>query len=223
MDNDLKLYFCPLTCARVTMTALEQTGASYEVQAVDIMRGEQKSPDYLAVNPQGKVPALKIGESVLTENVAILLYLADRFPQAGLLPSPPALVDRAKIWSDLVYCSSTLHPLARQIRAPFHYSSKTPEDVLAKGTESIKPVLAMLENRFAAGSWWYGAHWSIIDVYISWVSLTVASTGFDMSSYPAVNEHNARVRLHPSFQRMLSREGAVMEAAGLQLPPGVIR
>ncbi|MDP9083941.1 MAG: glutathione S-transferase family protein [Pseudomonadota bacterium] len=204
------------------MTALEEAGAQYDDQLINVMKGEQKGPDYLAINPSGKVPTLKVGARILTENAAILLYLDARFPDAALLPAGPALLDRAAGWSDLVWCSSTLHPIARQIRAPFHYTVGNIEEVKAKGVEAIQLLLPRLERRFAAGEWWYGPQWSIIDVYLSWVCAT-ASPGFDVPAYPAVAAHTGRVRARPSFQRMLEREGAAMRASGMQLPPGVAR
>ncbi len=219
--NELTIYHAPLTCARVALVALEESGTKYANQLINVMKGEQKSPAYLAIHPDGKVPALRVGDRVITENAAILLYLHARFPEAGLLPLTENPLDRARAWSDLVWCSSTLHPIARQIRAPFHYTNGNTDDVAAKGRDAIGPIMLRLQDRFSDGSWWYGERWSIIDAYLSWVFAACSTVDFDASAYPAVAAHSERMRSRPSFQRMLDRERAAMEAAGVQLPRGV--
>ncbi|MEP0728679.1 MAG: glutathione S-transferase N-terminal domain-containing protein, partial [Parasphingorhabdus sp.] len=76
------LYFAPLTCARVSLTALEETGQPFETKLIAFMAGEHRSEEYLAINPSGKVPALQTESGILTQNGAILLYLAQKCPEA---------------------------------------------------------------------------------------------------------------------------------------------
>src|SRR6478672_4723401 len=99
------LWMAPFTCARVTAIALEEAGVEFDTRLVRFMRGEHKSPKFKARNPKGKVPALEIDGEVLTENVAILTYLAERFPQARLLPSTETAAARAHVLADLCFCS----------------------------------------------------------------------------------------------------------------------
>ena len=80
------LYHSPNTRSSGTLTLLEELGMPYELKVLDMKAGEQRQPPYLAVNPMGKVPAIRHGEAVVTEQGAIYLYLADRWPQAGLAP-----------------------------------------------------------------------------------------------------------------------------------------
>jgi len=84
--TDTVLYAAPGTCARVPMIALEEARQDFEVRVVRFMKNEHRSPEYLALNPKGKVPLLLMDGAPLTENVAILLHLAERFPEARLLP-----------------------------------------------------------------------------------------------------------------------------------------
>jgi glutathione S-transferase len=84
--TDLTLFFAPDTCARVSMIALEETEHPYKTELIAFMRGDHRSPRYLELNPKGKVPTLIVDGRVLTENVAILLWLAARFPETNLLP-----------------------------------------------------------------------------------------------------------------------------------------
>jgi glutathione S-transferase len=89
----LKLFYAPGTCALASHIALEEAGAEYEAVRLDFRTGEQRQPDYLAINSKGRVPALVTDEGVLTETPAILVYVAQRFPGAQLAPieSPFAL------------------------------------------------------------------------------------------------------------------------------------
>ena len=80
------LYHSPNTRSSGTLTLLEELGMPYELKVLDMKAGEQRQPPYLAVNPMGKVPAIRHGEAVVTEQGAIYLYLADLWPQAGLAP-----------------------------------------------------------------------------------------------------------------------------------------
>ena len=86
IDRKIVLYHAPNTRSSIALTLLEEIGAPYDLNAIDIKAGEQRQPAYLAVNPMGKVPAVKHGGALITEQVAIFLYLADLFPQAGLAP-----------------------------------------------------------------------------------------------------------------------------------------
>ena len=87
IDRKIVLYHAPNTRSSIALTLLEEIGAPYELEAIDIKAGEQRQPAYLAVNPMGKVPAVKHGDALITEQVAIFLYLADLFPEAGLAPA----------------------------------------------------------------------------------------------------------------------------------------
>ena len=82
----LKLFYSPGSCALASMIALEEAGADFEAARVDFAAGEQRKPDYLAVNPKGRVPALVTDRGILTETPAILAFVAQSFPQARLAP-----------------------------------------------------------------------------------------------------------------------------------------
>ncbi|MEL0212630.1 MAG: glutathione S-transferase N-terminal domain-containing protein, partial [Novosphingobium sp.] len=106
-----KLYFAPETCARVTLTALEEIGESFETQLIAFRAGEHRKPEFLAINPAGKVPALETEDGVIVQNGAILSYLAEAHPDAGLLPRPQDAVGKAAVLAELFRNSSDLHPL----------------------------------------------------------------------------------------------------------------
>ena len=88
----LKLFFAPHTCALATHIALEDAGMSYSIEHIDFASDQQRHPDYLAINPKGRVPALHTDRGILTETPAILVYIARSFPHAGLAPLDDALM-----------------------------------------------------------------------------------------------------------------------------------
>jgi glutathione S-transferase len=220
---DVRLYFFPMTCARVTMVALEQAGVAYDVEIIDIMKRGQKAPEYLAINPAGKLPALRIGKAVLTETIAILLYLHELHPQANLLPPADDPIARARLRADLLWVATTLHPLVRQLRAPMHYTIGDVAPVRANALEEFKQELGTLDARLAKASWWYGEEWAVIDAYLGWILSGFTSVGNDLSVFPALAAYVVRLKSHPAYARMYEHEGRLMQSHGLTLPPGVIR
>lgn len=212
--SNIILFQFPGACSRVTMTALEEIGLDYEDRFVDLRTDAQKKPDYLKLNPKGKVPALSVDGRVRTENAVILYFLHQQYPQAGLLPTADGRIDNQQGLSDLVWCSSTIHPIVRQVRAPMKWTLGEVDGVEADGIEKFRKECAMLSERFSKGGWWYGDAWSIVDVYLCWAYRTCEGAGFPLDDYPAVRDHDRRLSKRASVQRALAREKASMEAAG---------
>jgi glutathione S-transferase len=217
---DLMLYHCPPACSRITMIALEETGLPYSDTLIKLMEGQQRTTEYLAVNPKGKVPALRIDTVVLTENPVILNYLNQLAPGAGLLPRTDNAVSQAQQLADLVWASSALHgQTLRQVIAPFRMTDADPAGLKVKGTAQLAEQAEAICARLAAGGWWYGKDWSIMDVYIFWIFSTAQTVGgFDLSAFPRLVELFERVRARPAFLRTLAREKAALDRAGVTLP-----
>ncbi|MEM6957225.1 MAG: glutathione S-transferase family protein [Myxococcota bacterium] len=205
----MKLYHFPGACSRVTVTALIKLGLTYESELIDISTGEQKSQAYLAVNPDGKVPAMVIGKEVLTQNASILLYLHGLRPEGGLLPRVEGPIREAQQVSDLIWVASTIHPMVRQVRAPHRFTSGDTSGVEADGASKISDLLDRLEERFSGGAWWYGSDWSIVDVYLHWCLSTAVSGGIDIEPYANVSAHFERVRTSSDYVEALAREAAM--------------
>ena len=104
----MTLFYAPGACSLASHIVLEETGEAYEAVRLDLAAGEQTRPEFLAINPRGKVPALATEQGVLTESPAILAYLADRRPELELLPRDP--FQRAQAASTMAWLSSTVHP-----------------------------------------------------------------------------------------------------------------
>ncbi|CAM4187496.1 Glutathione S-transferase [Novosphingobium lubricantis] len=204
---ELALFHFPGACSRVTMTALEMTGAAFADRFVDIMAGEQMSSGYKAINPRGKVPALLVDGELLTENVAILTWLANRFPEAGLLPHAGSDWERAQQLADLVWISATLHPYVRANKMPIRWTVGDEAPVRERGRQLLAPALAQLEAHLEANDWWYDDI-SIIDVYLYWCYTTAESGQFPLGAFPNIANHRQRIEAFPPFKRALVREAA---------------
>lgn len=208
--TSLKLYHFPGGCSRVSMTALEHIGVPFEDELVDLMAGAHMRPEYRAINPRGKIPALLVDGELLSENAAIQLWLHSRFPEAGLLPKPANEWERAQQLSDLFWVSSVWHPYVRANKMPSRWTTGEEAPVRERGRLLLTPCLEQLEARLAGQDWWYG-QWSIIDVYFYWAYTTAEEGRFDLGPYPHIARHRAAVESLPAFQRALARETAARE------------
>ncbi len=221
------LFMAPYTCARVTAIALNEAGIPFETRLIRFTRGEHKSPDFKAFNPKGKVPALVIDGDVLTENVAILWYLNERFPAAKLLPVAQTPADRAGQLADLCFCSSTLHPLVTRIRMPQFFAGPGNESaVKAAGSQAMDEYFQLIEDRLADRSWWYGDEWSVLDGYLYWVFWRVEGAGYDVTRFPRFTAHARAMEQRPAVQQAVANEEraqAQLVAEGLVFnPPPVV-
>jgi len=231
MDRDDKnagivLHMAPFTCARVTAIALEEAGQAFDTRPVRFVRSEHKSPEYRKLNPLGKVPALAIDGVVLTETVAILTYLNERFQHARLMPETTDAAGRAAQLADLCFCSSTLHPLVTRIRLPAFFAGPDSAHAVKQAAErSMDEYFQVVEDRLAAGPCWYGAQWSVMDGYLYWIFWRVEGAGYDVTRFPRFLAHARAMEKRPAIQRALAREDAEqarLEAEGSAFTPAKI-
>ena len=203
--SDITLHFAPDTCARVPLIALEEAGHPYRIELVAFMKGQHRSADYLALNPKGKVPTLVVDGKALTENVAILTWLSERFPDARLLPEASDSFARAQVLSDLAFCASGLHPIVTRLRIPQFFCDTADglDRVFKMAEAAMRPNFAMIDRRLADARWWYGDRWSIVDAYINWVWFRVTGTAFDGSDFPNFARHDRDIRQRPAVERAL--------------------
>ena len=213
----MKLFHFPRACSRLTINALEEAGFDYEDHVVNIMNGEQKNPEYLAVHRSGKVPALQMGDQVITENASIIYFLHNQKPEAGILPSVQSESERAQQVSDLVWCSGTVHPTMRQIRMPIRFTDGDTSGIKQKGHELLEDIAKHVNQRLVDG-WWYGETWSIVDVYLDWIFATASNAGFEISMYANLGAMMENVQARDSYRRALARETKAQEAAGIEFP-----
>lgn len=221
--SETVLYMAPYTCARVTAIALEEAGVAFDTRLIRFLKGEHKSPEFKRYNPKGKVPALAIDGTVLTENVAILTYLAERFPDAGLMPPSPSPAARAHQIADLCFCSATLHPLVTRIRMPMFFAGAEHAPLVKRTAEqAMDEYFQLVEDRLADGPWWYSDTWSAMDGYLYWVFWRVEGAGYDVSRFPRFTAHARTMEQRPAVRRALAREEEAqrqLEAEGIAFVP----
>ena len=127
----LTLYFCPGACSTASHVALEETGAPYVEKPIMLPKGEQKTPEYLKINPRGKVPALDVDGTILTENTAILTYLAKKFPEKKLMPTDP--FEEARCISTMAWLSNIVHPSYTHYMRPERFAPDAAAQPVVKG------------------------------------------------------------------------------------------
>ena len=206
----MKLYFSPGACSMASRLALEEAGAKFEEQLVSIPKGEQKSEAYLKINPRGKVPALAIDGTVLTENVAILTYVAKQFPAAKLLPSDP--VAEARCISTMAWLSNTVHPSFTHIFRPERFAEDQTAQASVKetGRKAFWANLQELDGLLKGKEWMMGVQFTVADpyalVFYGWakrIELPIK----ELANYTAWKD---RMLKRPAVKRVLEREQSVL-------------
>ncbi len=219
----LELFHLPGACSRVTLTALEMTGAPFQV-TVPRDRADLAKPDYKKRNPFGQVPLLIFDDQPLMENIAILATLARLYPEAGLIPTNDSWLASMTL-SRMATCASQLHPTMTRILFPQLFCDSSPEALertraLALGM--MRARLAAIESGFG-DKWWLGDTFTIADPYLLWITNRLVLLDLDdLTDFPKLKAHVARVKATEAAQRVLAREAeyvAEQEAAGAQLPP----
>lgn len=203
----LTLYYAPGSCAQAVRIALEEAQAPHALARMDLASGQQRSPGYLAINPKGRVPALVTEHGVLTETPALLLYVAQRFPQARLAPldDPFALARMQELHS---FLASTAH-IAHAHRPRAARWADEPEAQAAmqrKVPANMRDAFALVERHYLGGDgpWALGAGYSVADGYLFTVAGWLGSDGVDIAEFPRVAAHRQRMLQRPAVQRALA-------------------
>ena len=205
--SSLQLYFSPGSCSRVSLIALEEAGVEYAGHQVLLSSGEQHAAAFRALNPKGRVPVLVVGDQVLSETVAIVSFLAWRFPQADLLPRDDPWAE-AQALSFLAWCASTLHPLLTRLRLPQRFCDRPDSAgrVRDLAREEMVAQLTLVEELLSQRTWMLGSAWSIVDAYVFWVWARCPESGIDASLFPCLSAHGQRSMARPAVQRAIARE-----------------
>ncbi len=212
----IKLYFGPGACSFVPHVGLEAikaaTGEDFESQTVKLHKGEQHTPEYLALNPLGLVPVLVVDGKPLTQIVAICDYLDRRFPQAGLLPADPW--QRAQAMSTFAWMNNTVHPTFTHIFRPTKFASTddSQSDVRNMAVVMFREHLGRIQDMTAkAAPFLLGDKLSFVDAYavvfLRWAGLG----GIDPASLPTYKTYAERVAAHPAVAAAMAREGIKLD------------
>lgn len=202
--SELTLYLAPGTCAMAVRIALVEANAPHRVARLDFAAGEQRSPEYLAINPKGRVPALVTERGVLTETPALLLYVAQRFPQADLAPlDDPFLLARMQEVNS--FLASTVHVSHAHGRRPGRWADdeQAMAAMQAKMPQNMRDGFDQIERHYLAGPWVLGERFSLADIYLFVVASWLAGDGVPIDEFPKVAAHTRRMLARPAVQQAL--------------------
>ena len=205
----LTLYFAPHTCALATHIVLEETGAGYTAKRIDFASNQQHSPEYLKINPKGRVPALVTDRGILTETPAMLVYVAQCFPAAGLAPIDDPFAF-AEIQSFNSYLCSHLHVAHAHRMRGYRWVDADDAHAIAamqrKVPQSVGESFVMVEREMLKGPWVMGERYSICDAYLFTLAQWLEADGVDPASIPRVIAHRARMADRPTVRKAVAQE-----------------
>lgn len=205
----LTLYYARQTCSLAPHLTLALAGAvegrDYRAASVDFAAEQQRSPEYLAINPKGRVPALAGERGVLTETPAILLYLAQSFPAAALAPlDDPWALAQAQAFNS--YLCSTVHVAHAHRRRGARWAEDEAAQAAmrAKVPANMAECFDLIERELLRGPWVLGERLSICDPYLFTLTGWLPGDGVDVARFPRVAGHQARLAALPAVQEVLS-------------------
>lgn len=204
----MKLFYAAHTCALATHIVLEHLGCDYEAIRIDFGSNQQRSPEYLAINPKGRVPALLTERGVLTETPALLLYLAQTFPRANLAPlDDPFALGELQAFNS--WLCSTVHVSHAHLRRGPRWSDdpSTYESMRAKVPQNMTEAFDWIERSQLRGPWVMGEQFTVADAYLYTLTRWLPGDGVPIERFPRVAEHHARMNAMPAVQRVLALHG----------------
>lgn len=203
----LTLYFAPHTCALATHIALIDAGADYELVRIDFATTQQRSADYLAINPKGRVPALVTERGVLTETPAMLAFVAQTFPERKLAPVDDPFAFAVVQAFNSYLCSSLHVAHAHRMRGyRWAWEESSFEDMKRMVPQSVGEGFALIEDHMLRGPWAMGDAYSIADAYLFTLAQWLEADGVDTSRIPRVMAHRARMAELPNVRRAIAEE-----------------
>ena len=206
MPPELTLYYAPGTCAQAVLIALHEAGARFEAKRLNFAEGEQRSAAYLAINPKGRVPALVTPHGVLSETLALLLYVAQTHPAAQLAPlGDPFLLARMQEFNS--YLASTVHiSHAHRPRASRWADDEAAQKAMqAKVPQNMRDAFTLIEQHYLGDQpWVLGEQYSVADGYLFTVAGWLQSDGVDIAEFPRVAAHFERVKARSAVQKALA-------------------
>lgn len=209
----LVLHYCPGACSIAAHISLEESGLPYGVRPVHFSRGDHLTAEFRAINPLAQVPVLETGNVLITQNVAILTYIADQAPQAGLLPAES--LARAEALSLLGFLSSEVHTAFGAIfgAARLVTSEAAQAELVASRRARLDELFHQIDGRLAGREFAVGDKFGVVDAYLTpffrWASLI----GMPTAPYAHYGAHQARMNARPAVRRVDDREESAKAAA----------
>ena len=205
----LKLYYAPGTCALASHITLEEAGADYATERLNFKANQQNSPEYLEINPKGRVPSLATDSGILTETPAMLAYIAQTFPKAKLAPLDDPFAF-AQVQSFNSYLCSTVHVAhAHKMRgARWATEESSFADMKRMVPKTVGACFALIERKMLRGPWVMGDSYTICDPYLFTVAQWLEGDGVDIKSTPKVADHFKRMADRPAVRKVMEQQKA---------------
>jgi glutathione S-transferase len=204
-----KLYYSPGSCALASHIALQEAGADYRAERIDFKANQQNSPEYLAINPKGRVPSLVTDHGILTETPAVLALIAQSFPKAKLAPldDPWAF---AQVQAFNSYLCSTVHVAHAHKARGYRWANDEASfaDMKRKLPETVGASFALIERNMFRGPWVMGDTYTICDPYLFTVAQWLEGDGVDVSVLPKVIDHRNRMAERPAVRKVMAEQQA---------------
>ncbi|BCG26383.1 glutathione S-transferase [Pseudomonas tohonis] len=205
MSRHVTLFHCPHTRSSGVLTLLEELGADYELHLMNMHKGEQRQPAYLAINPMGKVPALRHGETIITEQVAVYLYLADLYADAGLTPAVDS-PQRGTFLRWMVFSGTCFEPAVVD-----HALQRAPVEPSRSPYGDFATVLDTLAEHLQGRTWMLGDSYSVADVL--WGTALNWTMAFGLiPERPVFRAYVERFLARPAVQRARAKDVALAES-----------
>jgi glutathione S-transferase len=205
----LNLFYAAHTCALASHIALEEAGADYTATRISFASNDQRQPEYLKINPKGRVPALATERGVLTETPAMLAFIAQSYPQARLAPLDDPFAF-AQVQAFNSYLCSSLHVAHAHRMRGYRWvdagDTHAIEAMKKQVPQSVYEGFALVEEHMLAGPWVMGERYTICDAYLFTLAQWLEADGVDPARLPRVAEHRRRVADRPAVQRAVAAE-----------------
>lgn len=207
----INFYYAPRCCALASHIALEEAGAQYTSTRIDFSKQQQRSPEYLKINPKGRVPAMVTPQGVLTETPAMLAYIAQTHPQANLAPLDDAWAF-AQVQSFNAYLCATVHVAEAHWQRGNRWVDPDDAHAIAalkkRVPTSVFDAFELVERNLS-GEWVMGDRFTICDPYLFTLAQWMEFYGVNVAGLPRVIAHRARVGARPATQRAIAEETAL--------------
>src|ERR1700730_3310760 len=218
----IKLYYAANTCSLASHIALEDAAADYSTVRISFAAGEQRKPEYLAINPKGRAPALVTDKGVLTETPSILVFIAQSFPQARLAPLDDAFLF-AQVQAFNSYLCSTLHVAHAHRMRGYRWADDAASfaDMLRKVPKSVAACYDLIETQMLKGPWVMGDAYTIADPYLFTFAQWLEDDGIDPSRIPRVIDHRNRMSARKTVRKAVADELRRRDNRGTGLGPSL--
>ncbi len=203
----MKFFYAPHTCSLASHIALEEAGAEYEAIRIDFAKADQKKPDYLAINPKARVPALVTERGILTETPALLVYVAQRYPASKLAPieDPFAL---AEVQAFNSYLCSTVHVAHAHRMRGYRWADDEAafESMRKKAPQAVADCFSLIERDMLRGPFVMGETLTVCDFYLFTLAQWLEADGVDIDALPKVKDHRRRMSERPIVRKVVAAE-----------------